>query len=233
MTARIIWGFFLAVLSLSAEPRTFTDQFGRTVTAELIGVEGDQVRIRRDDGQVFTLSAAKLSEEDRAYVDKWAKAQPAKEAPAEEKFTPDAKRVVVTASRGKFDSTTLYKYESYTHKHERWGYSIQVTNNHLRPLQKIRVEYNLFARTYYDISGPTVLTGSKTIDALASRGSDVFRTLSAEVCTFKDTGYGYRAGGEMRGIWYRVYVDGQLLIEQASPESLMQTERWTKIQDES
>lgn len=33
----------------------------------------------------------------------------------------------------------------------------------------------------------------------------------------------------MRGIWYRVYADSQLIIEASSPDSLMTTEKWTKI----
>jgi hypothetical protein len=33
----------------------------------------------------------------------------------------------------------------------------------------------------------------------------------------------------MRGIWIRLYSDGKLLIEQSSPESLMTSEKWTRV----
>ncbi|MDF3058603.1 MAG: hypothetical protein K0R17_2818 [Rariglobus sp.] len=216
---------FLFAAVLQAEPRTFTDQFGRSITAELLSVEGDNVRIRREDGQLFTLSISKLTEADQKFIKDWA----AKPAPAEEKSTPDPKKLIVGLSRGKFSSRTLTKYDTYTHKHEDWGFSIQLTNQHLRPVENLRVEYNLFARTYSDISSPTMITGSKVINAIASRGSETFRTRSTEVCKTKDTYFGYNSGGEMRGIWIRIYADDQLLIEQSSPESLMTSDKWTKV----
>ncbi|HEY8932555.1 MAG TPA: hypothetical protein VIM44_04495 [Rariglobus sp.] len=235
--------FFAALILcaglLHAEPRTFTDQFGRTITAELISVDGDQVRIRRDDGQIFTLAASKLTEDDQKFIQNWAATQsktaasaPASADKSDEKFIPDPKKIVVTLSRGKFDSRTIAKYENYSHKHEQWGYSIQLTNQHLRAVPKLRIEYNLFARTYADTSSPTLITGSKTIDTIPSRGSEVFRTGTAEVCKHRDTYYGNNYSGEMRGIWIRIYVDGQLLIEQASPDSLMQSEKWTNVRGE-
>ena len=223
---------FAATL-LQAEPRAFTDQFGRSITAELISVEGDKARIRRDDGQVFTLETSKLSEADQTFIKEWAAKQPAPASAAkpEEKFVPDPKKLVVSHSRGKFSSQTLARFEGYTHAHEQWGYSIQITNEHLYPVEKLRVEYNLFARTFSDTTTPLLITGSKDIAAIPSRRFEVFRTGSAEVCKRRDIYFG-NTMGEMRGIWYRVYVDGQLMIERSSPESLSQSEKWTKVKDE-
>lgn len=230
---RFLAAFFLCSGLLQAEPRTFTDLFGRTITAELISVEGDQIRIRRDDGQVFTLTTSKLTEADQKFIKNWSASQPGGSGDKpDEKFTPDPKKIIVNLSRGKFDSRTLAKYDNYTHKHEQWGYSIQLTNQHLRAVSKFRIEYNLFARTYADTSGPTLITGAKNIDAIPSRGSEVFRTGTAEVCKQRDTYFGNNYSGEMRGIWIRIYADGQLLIEQSSPDSLMQSEKWSKIKDE-
>ena len=233
---RFLAAFCLLTGLLHAEPRTFTDQFGRTITAELISVDGDQIRIRRDDGQVFTLTASKLIEADQKFIKTWAASQQGTAGASgdkpEEKFVPDPKKIIVTLSRGKFDTRTLAKYDTYTHKHEQWGYSIQLTNQHLRAVSKFRIEYNLFARTYADTSGPTLITGAKNIDSIASRGSEVFRTGTAEVCKQRDPYFGNNYSGEMRGIWIRIYADGQLLIEQSSPDSLMQSEKWTKIKDE-
>ena len=235
---RFLAALLLCAGVLHAEPRTFTDQFGRSITAELISVEGDSIRIRRDDGQVFTLAASKLTDADQKFIKDWATSQPGATASSssadktDDKFTPDPKKLIVNLSRGKFSSVTLTKYDYYTHKHEQWGYSIQLTNQHLRAVENLRVEYNLFARTFPDVSTPTMITGSKTIKAIPSRGTEVFRTGTAEVCKTKDTYFGNNTSGEMRGIWFRIYCDGQLLIEQSSPDSLMQSEKWTKIKDE-
>lgn len=235
---RFLAALFLCTGLLHAEPRTFTDLFGRSITAELISVDGDLIRIRRDDGQIFTLAASKLTEDDQKFIKNWVAAQPGTTATAatadksDEKFTPDPKKIIVTLSRAKFDSRTLAKFENYSHKHEQWGYSIQLTNQHLRPVSKFRIEYNLFARTYADTTSPTLITGAKNIDALPSRGSEVFRTGTAEVCKQRDSYYGNNYSGEMRGIWIRIYCDGQLLIEQSSPDTLMQSEKWTKVKVE-
>ncbi len=233
MKGLITIGVLLFAAVLQAEPRTFTDAFGRTITAEIISVDADQVRIRREDGQFFTLNISQLTEEDQKFIKQWSanKAAPSSAATTE-KITPDPKKIILALSRGKFDTRIITKFDTYVHKHENWGYSIQLTNNHLRPVSNLRVEYNLFARTFADTSTPTLITGAKNVSAIASRGMEVFRTKTAEVCKSRDTSWGYNSSGEMRGIWVRVYADGQLLIEQSSPDSLMTTETWKKIKDE-
>jgi hypothetical protein len=228
---RLFAVLFFGLTLLHADPRTFTDQFGREITAQLISVDGDQIRIRRDDGQIFTLSASKLTDADQKYIKQWAASQPAAQpSPGVEKSTPDPKKILVNLSRGKFETRTIMKFDSYTHKHEQWGYSIQITNQHLQPVSNLRIEYNLFARTFADTSSPSLISGTKTIETLASRRSEVFRTTSAEVCKTRDTYFGYNSQGEMKGIWLRIYADNQLIIEQSSPESLMKDEKWSKVQ---
>ena len=227
---RFLAALFLCTGLLHAEPRTFTDQFGRSITAELISVEGDQIRIRRDDGQIFTLAASKLTEDDQKFIKNWVASQPGTTTTAptadksDEKFTPDPKKIIVTLSRAKFDSRTLAKYENYSHKHEQWGYSIQLANQHLRPVSKFRIEYNLFARTYADTTPPPPQPrGPNNHTKPPPR---------AEVCKQRDSYYGNNYSGEMRGIWIRIYCEGQLLIEQSSPDTLMQSEKWTKVKGE-
>ncbi len=224
---RIVSLFLLTAGLIAAEPRTFTDQMGRTITAELISVQNDQVTIRRTDGQTFTLATSTLNDDDRKYIREWVSAQPAKKSAAEDKFILNPKKLTVGLSRGKFDSHTLAQFEGYIHKHEDWGYTVQITNTHLRPIEKIRLEYNLFARTFNDISSPTFVSDTKTIDKLKAGGSEIFRTRTAEVCKRKDI-YFANESGELRGIWIRLYVGDQLISEQSSPESLMTKEKWTK-----
>lgn len=55
-------------LSQAQEFRTFTNQKGATIKAKLVGAEGDQVRIIREDGMPFTLSLSQLSVADQEYV---------------------------------------------------------------------------------------------------------------------------------------------------------------------
>ncbi|MBK8037618.1 MAG: hypothetical protein IPK22_10835 [Verrucomicrobiaceae bacterium] len=71
----------LALILPSAFARTFTDNAGRKVEAELVAVENDTIRIRRADGQVFTLPLATLSAADQTFVQQW-KAKAPMAAPA-------------------------------------------------------------------------------------------------------------------------------------------------------
>ena len=51
--------------------RTWTDDAGKfSVTAELVEVRGDKVVLRRQDGKQITVPLAKLSDEDRKFVEK-------------------------------------------------------------------------------------------------------------------------------------------------------------------
>ncbi len=211
-----------SAVSLRAETRTITDQFGRTVTAEVIAVEKDSVKIKTESGQIFSLSLATLSEADQADLRAWAK----KQAPKPDTEAPSAKSLSLLLSRGKFGSKTLYRSAYYFHIHEQWGFSIQTTNTTLKKIDDVRVDYNIFADTYSDISSPTVQAGSNAIPSLEGKTPNVFRTKTAEVCKRKSSDSN-TSGGELRGIWVRVYVGGKLLLEQSLPETLRTTEKWT------
>ena len=80
--ARVLLLCFTVTLT-PAFARTFTDNAGRKVEAELVAVESDKIRIRRADGQIFTLPLATLSAEDQAFAAQWkAKAPIAPAKPA-------------------------------------------------------------------------------------------------------------------------------------------------------
>jgi hypothetical protein len=51
-----------------AELRDLTDTQGRTIRAEVKGVEGGQVTIEREDGRSFTIGIDRFSEADREYI---------------------------------------------------------------------------------------------------------------------------------------------------------------------
>jgi hypothetical protein len=55
------------------EPRVFTDNEGRKITAELTLVEDESITLKRSDGKTFTIPLEKLSEEDRDYSLDWKK----------------------------------------------------------------------------------------------------------------------------------------------------------------
>ena len=60
--------------AVGQESRVWTDVTGRTVVAEYLGIEGQgsesKVHVRRSDGKEFRFPVARLSESDRAYLQK-------------------------------------------------------------------------------------------------------------------------------------------------------------------
>jgi hypothetical protein len=87
--ARALLLFFALTLT-PAYARTFTDNAGRKVEAELVAVESDTIRIRRADGQIFTLPLATLSAADQTFVQQW-QAKTPMAAPAAAKPAASAK----------------------------------------------------------------------------------------------------------------------------------------------
>lgn len=237
----------LLVLGLSAaraEVMELTDLLGRTIRAELVSADADNVKIRRADGVEFQIEIKSLRDEDQARVKTWAEsaansaanspsatpaADPApaaaKPAATEVKRIPDRKNITLSASRFKGDTNTIDKFEGYSHKHEQWGYSFQVTNGHPFPLDKVRLEYNLYARTYPDSSTPALVSGVFDFPAIGANRSEKMKTKTAEVCKRKGA-YVDNIGGELRGIWARLYVNDELMHEFVFPASLKTEVEW-------
>ena len=73
MTANkyILLGVLITCLCLPANPlcaRTFTNQVGKKIDAEIVSVKGDKVTIKMTNGKVFTLAIATLSKADQEYI---------------------------------------------------------------------------------------------------------------------------------------------------------------------
>ncbi|MEY4489163.1 MAG: hypothetical protein RIQ79_1671 [Verrucomicrobiota bacterium] len=216
-----------------------TDALGRTINAEVISVEADTVKIRRADGMEFKLDLKTLRAEDQAKIKAWVEtaaksATPSggdaektdpKSAALELKRVPDRKNISLSASRYKADSVTISKWEGYSHRHEQWGYGFQVSNRHLYTLEKVRLEYNLYARTFADSSTPALVSGFFDFAPIGPNRSLNMKTKTAEVCKQKGD-YMYNTGGEVRGIWARLYVDGVLMQEYVSPDSIKTEFEW-------
>lgn len=212
--------------SLLAETRTLTDQFGRSITAELIELNGNTIKIRREDGVVFNLPLENLSVEDQRAIRAWAASQ-AKQAEAE--FEPDPKLLPCSLSRVKLKTTTLSQYGAeYKYVSELWGYSIQLTNKHLVPVDNLRVEYNLTGTNAYYVSSTDKINGTLKFDALRPNETSSLKTKGIEIRKEKSTYWGNN-GGDVNGIWIRVYYKDKLIHDIASPESLKTTESWRRV----
>lgn len=234
----------LAILSLAgllrfpAAAETLTDKQGRTLQAEIVAVEGDQVRIKRGDGQAFSLPLSSLSDDSRKTVQEWAKANA-------DKLPADA--IAVEMSRGKFDVTKTDKdvtlttgevvKNGMTLTEEKWGYAITISNKTTRRLENLRIEYRLFATVdsvhVKEKQGLKKKAYKTTLEPLSELGRVTFRTETISAIKSKYNGNivsaktGDSSSREtLSGIWLRVYRDKELLYETAAPGTLTTTETW-------
>lgn len=222
----------LATPAGRAELRTFVDQFGRTIKAETVSLDGDTVRIRREDGQLFDLPVAKLSDEDQAYLKTWAAKNPRavqSDNDAVKSVAPTAASVSLSVTKTKFNVDVTYKSEYWQDSYEEWGYNIQLANTTLGPVDGLRVEYNIFGRLYSS-SDQTVVAGGQSIDPIASRKNAMFRTKPFRIS--KSKAIDVKAyGGQINGVWVKLYHGDTLLQEYSTPETLKTREKWTPSRD--
>ncbi|TDU70862.1 SLA1 Homology Domain 1 (SHD1) protein [Prosthecobacter fusiformis] len=80
----VIWA---SVTAQGADTRVYTDKSGRSITAELIAVNGGMVTLKRVDGQSFTVSRDTFSEKDlqffKAFEEAAREAEKNRKGPAE------------------------------------------------------------------------------------------------------------------------------------------------------
>ena len=229
---------------LRSETRTLTDVMGRTIKADVVEVQQDTVKIRRDDGRIFEMPLNTLSERDQAELKAWA----ASEATKPKANVPVA--VNVQMSRAKFDTESITKdvtlvggdvvKKGQTITEEKWGYGVMITNQANEPLNDLHVEYLLFA-TIDDLHAKGNKEGLRRknyrtkLDPIAAKGRLDFRTetVSAFKTKFNGNIRSVESGAStsretLYGIWLRLYRGTELVYETASPEGLRKSETWPK-----
>ncbi len=241
---RLACWFALSALPLfaaEAEWRTLTDSQGRAIRAQIVSATDNEVTIKREDGQTFTLPLAQLSEKDQKDLRAYAKANP----PAI-----PAGALELQLSRGKFD--TLVSKETITLvggkivkdglviTTEKWGYTVSLKNRTDHELSGVRLDYVLFARQ--DQAGNPKSSDQKfrqkryrtNVEPIAVFSQTDVRTNTIDTrktqlqggIVWKDSGGDSTTRDTLYGIWLRVYVGDQLLIEQANPPGLATSEKW-------
>lgn len=222
-----------------AETFTLTDKQGRSLTAEVLSVSGDQVKIKRDDGQQFTLSMASLASDDQKKLRDWAKAEASKPLPpgslqvelSRGIFKTDKQTTDVTVTDGRVIKN------GRTVTEEKWGYSITLINKSSTPLEKLRAEYRLFATVdsvhVKEKQGLRKRSFQSPLETVPELGRLVFRTETISAYKMKYNGNIYSAATgdsssreQLMGIWLRIYRDKELIYESSAPESLQLTEKW-------
>lgn len=83
-TRSLVFTCVFLTLGLNAEesPRTWTNAEGRTITAALVSLAGDQVSLKLENGHVATIAVTTLSQADQEHLRQWVESK--KTTPAED-----------------------------------------------------------------------------------------------------------------------------------------------------
>lgn len=192
--------------------RTFADQYGRTVVGEIVEASEKQVKIRRDDGQVFTLEVARLSEPDAAYVARWRHDHVRIKLRLEfSSFRTNVGSSPVRRSGVEAGTDLVLQMSA--------GYEIRLSNDSPDTADSLRIEYNIFQLN----SDATFTRGGGTAspaplpfkETFALRTPPVrFSQLQAADGTVTPQSF----AGELAGLWVRVLRDGKVVAELVSNE---------------
>ena len=222
---------------LSAEVHTLTDKQGRVITAEVLSVDNGQVKIKREDGQVFSLPLDSLSQADQAKV---------VAAEADKPLAADA--IQVDLSRAKFSTSSKdvdvkltggsVVPKGQTIVEEKWGYSTMVNNHTPRPIAGLRAEYRLYATVdSVGVAEDKLVLKKKAyttpIENIPGFGKVTFRTETVTAVqthfngNIKATDSG-RSSSEERlyGVWMKIMSGDKVVYETSMPPSLSTKQKW-------
>jgi hypothetical protein len=234
-----------AASRLAAETLTLTDKQGRALTAEVLSVDNGKVKIKRSDGQVFSLPVNSLVEDDQAKLAALAERLAATEAA--KPLAADAIKVELSRANFKTTKKNNDAKEQTTGKtvndvvstsEENWGYTLTLYNRTPRPIEGLRAEYRLFATVdEMHVEGDKLVLKKKPFEAsfesINPLGKITVRTETILTVkkSLKDGWIDGKTGRtesseRLYGIWLRIYRGDQLIQEIAMPEGLRTKQKW-------
>ena len=161
MKTMLLLSMFLMTLPLRAELRTFKNTKGEEIKAEIIGVTGGRVELKREDGKKFSVPVSSLSEEDGKWITEWAKTH--------KHFKVQVAASIKKGNSREVEGDALTKTK--TKGNDCW-YALDLKNTAAEPLSGLRVEYIVFAASGSSVCGSVdvaAIPAGKTGQALTEK----------------------------------------------------------------
>ena len=136
----------LLLLPLHAEVRTFKNDKGVEIKAELISATETHAELKREDGKRYTVPVRSLSEADQKWITEWRQTH--------KHFKLQA---AVTVKKGNTRETEGDAFAAKTKGNDCW-YEMALKNTAAEALTGVRVEYIAFAPSGESVSGAVDLT---------------------------------------------------------------------------
>jgi len=228
---------FLIISSVSAYayPRTFTDKQGRTMEAELVGVVGTQVSIKRADGAVFNVDPSIFCEEDEEFIRVW---MLRKLSDQDNLLTTSAKYSKTSPREATTEDIKGLDDQYITFEIWEAMYKVKLENESDLTLKGFRAEYRIhilrsdLAAEKRNQGKPQIVSGELDIPPIAPHSDFEFETVKAKMLNSElKKGVVWTGGGDresedqIEGFRIRIYYKDTLLIDWANPTSLLKN-RW-------
>lgn len=217
---------FAASSSVNAQLRSFTNDNGTVIQAELVSHKGDKVKLRRIDGKEFEVNPSVFSKEDEAYIKNWISKTP---ATINYNFKIDA-------TKKKVEGTSIdmgYKRV----KNQLWSYVISITNGSQDPVSNFTVKYRVFhsnaadgaySASSSDRVSAKMVEGSTTQDGeLAYNRILELTTTPVQIDMVNYDGVGDRFKDQLTGCIVRIVdKNDNVIFDWVSPEVGMKGKSW-------
>jgi len=214
------------------ELHTFTNDSGASFKAQITAVSGDEVALKREDGQVFHPKISLFKKEDQNYIRLWA----AKNAVAHGKGPLELRVVSVQDS-------IISTHNDATHTTlSNWGENYKVAAKNLTFVNwvSLHFRYIIFKLNAHPGELPPNdftsmrTTGTFDVDKLSGDEEISFTTEKIPMQESKLDGSYFHTNGappktadKIKGLWIRIYDDDDnLLQEWVSDPDIIKNERW-------
>jgi len=191
--------FFTSAFASAADSsdHKFTDQQGRTLTAQIVRVAAPDVYLQSDNGQPYPVKISVLSAKDQAYVQQWGTAH----QKAAETFAISAVRNSVDSPDGSIPQQ---------------GFEVTLKNSSSKDLVNLRVDYVVLRQPTPTTLAPLPrISGTTKVVSIPKNKENIFQSDRIQ------------SKGSHVAIWVRVYDSrGNLLQEWSSAPDITKDEQW-------
>ena len=194
-------------------------------------MSGEDVFIELEDGLTSEVRISIFSEADQIHIQEWAQVELLKDGALEVRFATDI------SEQTKFSGARTGNF--LLEKTWKESYEIILTNTSFEDFKNIKIEYLIIKfeeelQAQKRNEGQTVeFRGQGSVTNLPAREK---RSVQTDAIPMRKTklapNYSWKNGGkresedEIRGIWAKIYIGGEFVMDFARPQNLPQKTKW-------
>lgn len=213
-----------------AEPRTFTNKDGRTITAELIAVEGSSAVLKLANASNARVPLESLSEGDQEFVKSWREENKNKIRESDVRLLIDKVSKRMREPKDD-DGNGIWNVGKKKVTKAEVRYTCVLRSYTAKDISDITVNYTIYKRVNTrgeegSKSTTEAITGSTTLAALEGHGSASFETIAVVCEDMTEKGgrnsHSMTKRESVTGMVMSLSVNGEELFKQSHPENFIE-----------